>query len=137
MGYDLIPRNKKTSPIRGNIFSWPIILNETGACYLFNYGDNSARPGTYVYDSSRGPGSPVSNDGFNVTSLEARMLAKLFRGYIFVKRAIREDWEKRTEEEKTLLLSFNKKSRPPSEEFIKKIESLADFCEHSGGFRIR
>lgn len=137
MGYDLIPKNKEVDSPCGMIFTWPMILNETGACYLFGYGENTANPGFYVYNGSRGPGSPVSNDGFKVTPLESKIMAKLFRGYVFVKRSIAEEWEKKTEEEKNLILSFNKMAKPPSEEFINKIEILADFCEKSGGFRIR
>ena len=136
MGYDLRPKNKEAGSPSGMLFTWPIILNETGACYLFGYGNNTVNPGTYVYNGSRKPGSPVSNDGFKVTPSEAKAMAKLFRGYVFVKKAIREEWEKMTEEEKKLILSFDTKNEPPSEEFLNKIESLADFCEQSGGFRI-
>lgn len=137
MGYDLMPKNKDAGSPRGMAFTWPMILNETGACYLFGYGDNTANPGFYVYNGSRRPGSPVSNDGFKVTPSEAKAMAKLFRGYVFVKRAIREEWEKKTEEEKEILLSVNKRAAPPGEEFINKVEGLIDFCEQSGGFRIR
>ena len=74
---------------------------------------------------------------FKVTPSEAKAMAKLFRGYVSVKRAIREEWEKKTEEEKEILLSVNKRAAPPGEEFINKVEGLIDFCEQSGGFRIR
>lgn len=136
MGYDLTPKNENAGSPRGMIFTWPIILNETGACYLFGYGENTARAGFYVYNGSRGPGSPVSNDGFKVTASEAKIMAKLFKGYVFVKRAIREEWEKISEDERNMLLSINKKASPPSSDFIDKVESLIDFCEKSGGFTI-
>lgn len=137
MGYDLIPKNKEADCQSGMIFTWPQILNETGACYLFGYGTNTANPGFYIYNGSRGFGSPVSNDGFKVSPSESKIMAKLFRGYVFVKRAIREEWEKKTPEEKSVILSFDKKAEPPCESFINKVESLANFCEKSGGFRIR
>ena len=38
MGYDLIPINKGIYSKSGMIFTWPTILEETGAGYLFNYG---------------------------------------------------------------------------------------------------
>lgn len=136
MGYDLRPKNKEVPEQRGMIFTWPIILQETGAGYLLGYGDNTSSPGMYVYNGSRGPGSPVSNDGFKVTASEAKVMAKLFRGYVFVKRCIREEWEKKTEEEKAMILAILKNAKPPSEEFLNKVESLIDFCEKSGGFRI-
>ena len=90
-----------------------------------------------VYNGSRGPGSPVSNDGFKVTASEAKVMAKLFRGDVFVKRFIRAEWDKKTEDEKNRILSYKTCKEPPSKEFIDKVESLAEFCEKSGGFRIK
>lgn len=137
MGYSLMPKNKDAGCPKGMILTWPQILNETGVCYLFGYGDNTISLGTYIYDESRGPGSPVSNDGFKVTSSEAKIMAKMFRGYVFVKRAIREEWNKKTEEEKKIMMAINVGLVPPSEDFINKIESLIGFCEKSGGFTIK
>lgn len=45
MGYDLIPKKKGVDCKSGMIFTWPVILNETGACYLFGYGDHTFSPG--------------------------------------------------------------------------------------------
>lgn len=53
MGYSLIPKNKKAGCPKGMIFTWPQILNETGACYLFGYGDSTAGPGMYIYEIPR------------------------------------------------------------------------------------
>ena len=136
MGYDLIPKNKKAGSPRGMFVTWPVILQETGACYLFGYGQNTARPGYYVYDGTRGPGSPVSNDGFKVSPSEAKVMAKLFRGYVSVKRSILKDWEAMSEDEREFLKRLDKNAAPPCEEFINKIESLIEFCEQSHGFRI-
>ncbi len=113
-----------------------MILNETGAGYLFGYGDNTVKPGFYIYNGKRGPGSPVSNDGFKVSASEAKAMAKLFRGYAHVKRAIREEGEILNSEERAIYSKFKWYKEPPSEEFIKKVEELAEFCEKSGGFRI-
>jgi hypothetical protein len=136
MGYDLKPKNRCAGFPRGMIFTWSVILNETGACYLFGYGENTARPGFYIYNDSRGPGSPVSNDGFKVSASEARIMAKLFKGYVFVKREIRKEWEEMSEYKKNMFLSIDKNASPPSSEFIDKVESLIEFCEKSGGFTI-
>ena len=38
MGYTLVPRNKKVDDIDIGAFSWPIVLQETGAGYLLGYG---------------------------------------------------------------------------------------------------
>lgn len=63
-------------------------------------------------------------------------MAKLFRGYVHVKRAIREEGEKMNSEEKAVYSKFNWYKEPPCEEFIKKVEELAEFCEKNKGFRI-
>lgn len=80
------------------IFTWPVILNETGACYLFGYGDHTFSPGKYIYVGSRKDGSPVSNDGFEVTKEEACIMARLFRGYVSVKRELKEEWDQLSEQ---------------------------------------
>lgn len=136
MGYDLIPVNKEAGSPSGMISTWPQILNETGACYLFGYGNNTMKAGFYIYNRERGPGSPVSNDGFKVSSSEAKAMAKLFRGYVHVKRAIREEGEKMDSEEKAVYSKFSWYKEPPCEAFIKKVEELAEFCEKSKGFII-
>lgn len=90
-----------------------------------------------IYDGSRNDGSPVSNDGFSVSKEEALIMARLFRGYVFVKRGLRKEWDKKTESEKVVIMSrFGKMSEPPSEEFLQKVESMAEFCEQSEGFNI-
>ena len=57
MGYDLIPKKKGVDCKSGMIFTWPVILNETGACYLFGYGDHTFSPGKYIYVGSRKEGA--------------------------------------------------------------------------------
>lgn len=137
MGYDLLPKNKDVDSKHGMIFTWPVILNETGACYLFGYGDHTFSPGKYIYDGSRKDGSPVSNDGFEVTKEEACIMARLFRGYVSVKRALREEWDQLSEAGQIKIKSMlGEKAEPPAEEFLHKIEMLADFCEQSEGFNI-
>ena len=137
MGYDLIPKKKGVDCKNGMIFTWPVILNETGACYLFGYGDHTFSPGKYIYDGSRKDGSPVSNDGFEVTKEEACIMARLFRGYVSVKRELKEEWDQLSEQGQIKIKSMlGEKAEPPAEEFLHKIEMLADFCEQSEGFNI-
>ncbi len=137
MAYDLIPKKKGVDSKVGTLFTWPLILNETGACYLFKYGTNTFHPPMYVYDGSRSDGSPVTNDGFEVSAEEALVMARLFRGYVFVKRGLREEWDKMSEKEQVMLKSrLGEKTEPPEEVFLKKIEDLAEFCFQSGGFNI-
>lgn len=137
MGYDLIPKKKGVDCKSGMIFTWPVILNETGACYLFGYGDHTFSPGKYIYAGSRKDGSPVSNDGFEVTKEEACIMARLFRGYVSVKRVLKEEWDQLSEQGQIKIKSMlGEKAEPPAEEFLHKIEMLADFCEQSEGFNI-
>ena len=137
MGYDLIPKKKGVDCKSGMIFTWPVILNETGACYLFGYGDHTFSLGKYIYDGSRKDGSPVSNDGFEVIKEDAIIMARLFRGYVSVKRALREEWDKKPENEQVMIKSvLGEKAEPPAEEFLQKVENLSEFCEQSEGFNI-
>lgn len=59
MGYDLTAKNKKVEGISIGAFSWPIILQETGAGYVIGYGAGRT-PARYVYQNGNS-GSPVSN----------------------------------------------------------------------------
>lgn len=137
MGYDLIPKKEGADCKCGMIFTWPIILQETGAGYLFGYGMSTFEPGRYVYDGSRKDGSPVSNDGFEVIKEDAIIMARLFRGYVSVKRALREEWDKKTENEQVMIKNvLREKAEPPAEEFLQEVENLAEFCEQSEGFNI-
>ena len=137
MGYDLMAKNKSVDPKIGMIITWPMMLNETGACYLLGYGDISFKAGHYIYDGSRNDGSPVSNDGFEVSKEEAMIMARLFRGYVKVKREILKEWEAMTEEEKKVIRSImGEHVVPPGSDFINKVEEMADFLENSDGFNI-
>ena len=137
MGYDLIPKKEEINSKSGMILTWPVILQKTGAGYLFGYGMNTFDPGKYIYNGSRPDGSPVSNDGFEVSKEEALIMAKLFRGYVFVKRELRKEWDKKPEKELVWLKSLlGNKVEPPAEVFLQKVEELAEFCEQSEGFNI-
>lgn len=35
MGYDLMPKNKEAGSPHGMLFTWPLILNETGCLLSF------------------------------------------------------------------------------------------------------
>lgn len=142
MSYDLYPRNKNVDDISFGIFSWPIILHETGMGYVLGFG-NAKNPGQYIYSSGK-KGSPLSNDGYKVTSKEAKAMALVARGYVSVKKFINKEWEELSESERKLhkeiksivdnRLIYNQQT---SNEFLSKIELFADFAEKSGGFCIR
>jgi len=86
MGYLLKPKNKKVESINVGAFSWPIILQETGAGYVLGYGAGRA-PASYVYQDGN-KGSPASNDGYKVNGTEAKAMASVLRGYATVQRFV-------------------------------------------------
>lgn len=142
MGYDLYANNKKTNSISIGAFSWPFILQETGAGYVLGYGEGRT-PGSYIYQKRGNHGSPVSNDGYKVTSTEAKMMAQVMRGYISVQRFINKEWnelpEDQREIQKTAEFSPGKLTYKQGvhEDRLKQIEQIAEFLEKSKGFKIR
>ena len=107
--------------------------------YVLNYGAAKS-PGQYVYEGGK-KGSPVSNDGFKVTATEAKMMARIARGYIFVKSFVNEEWSRLSEDGRELHRNASYENRriytpEVSEEFLQKILKFADFAEKSKGFRI-
>lgn len=139
MGYTLVPRNKKVDDIYIGAFTWPIVLQETGAGYILGYGAGML-PATYVYQTGR-QGSPVSNDGYKVTANEARAMGKITRGYISVKEFINKEWDSLAIEDRKLKEQWNEKCKIyqgyTGEKFIKLLKRFADFAETCGGFRIK
>lgn len=140
--YTLKPksRSKKVKAISVGAFTWPIILQVTGAGYVLGYGAGRT-PGSYVYKDGN-IGSPSSNDGYTVTSEEAVMMAKVLHGYISVQRFVNKEWDAMPTDEKERLLNI---TIPDSgklyrgyvvEERLKQYENIANFCELSKGFSI-
>ncbi|EPL7677462.1 hypothetical protein RG089_000597 [Elizabethkingia anophelis] len=144
MGYDLIAKKKDAEDLSIGAFSWPHMLQETGMGYVLGYGANF-KPGTYVYQSGR-KGSPSSNDGYRVTSFEAKAMAAVARGYVSVNRFINKQYEEMPEDERkgyeNALYHGDEGIvrklylQPVSEDYLKKLEKFADFAEKSGGFEI-
>ena len=141
MSYDLSPRNKKVKEVRVGAFSWPMILQETGAGYILGYGEGRS-PASYVYRPDSRGASPVSNDGYRVSALEAAGMAACFRGYVSVNRFINKEWEAMPETER----EYNKNYKTHDgktlykqgmhEDRLKQMEDIADFFEKSQGFKI-
>jgi len=142
MGYDLKPTNKKIESISFGAFFWPIILQETGMGYVIGYGEGR-EPATYVYRTGN-KGSPASNDGFNVSSTEAKAMAMVARGFVLVQRFIAKSWEEIPEQERERQKAIkNHDGTKPlyktawHEDRLKLIEKFAEFAEQSKGFSIR
>jgi hypothetical protein len=142
MGYDLMPFNKELKSFSPGIFTWPIMLKDTGMGYILGYGEGRI-PGTYVYIDGNN-GSPTSNDGYKVSATEAKMMAKVGRGYLIVQRHVNKQWDEidpeiRRIEENAKSLDDGKPlyRKYVHEDYLKKIEAFCDFAEKSKGFKIR
>jgi hypothetical protein len=141
MSYDLFPVNKNLDPFVFGSFSWPVMLQETGSGCLIGYGETRV-PGMFVYQPDKKGASPMSNDGYKITSRQAKIMAELCRGYLSVQKYLKEEWENISPEDKER--EWNLKmdgkylyKRPIREDFLKKIELFIDFAENSKGFKIK
>jgi hypothetical protein len=141
MGYDLVPKNKAVKGISFGAFWWPIMLQETGMGYVLGYGAGRT-PASYVYIPDKRGASPVSNDGYSVSSKEASMMAAIARGFVSVNRFIQKEWDVIPEDQKTTDWEYKTHegkllyNRPWHEDRLKQIEAFADFAEKSKGFKI-
>lgn len=141
MGYDLVPKSKDVEEISIGAFSWPIILQETGMGYVLGYGEGRS-PGQYVYIPDKRGASPASNDGYFVTSSEAKMMAAVGRGFVSVQRFINNEWDAMPEDQRkrdleAKLIDGRKLYKQPwHEDRLKQIEQFCDFAEKSKGFKI-
>lgn len=140
MGYDLIANKKNVESISFGAFSWPIMLQDTGAGYIIGYGAGLT-PGTYVYQPRGNGGSPVSNDGYKITAKEASSMALCVYGYLSVSKFINAEWDKMPADQKEERLRWNKHDKiytePIGQKFIDNLERFAEFLSKCGGFKIR
>jgi hypothetical protein len=112
--FDLTAKKKEVNEARFSWFFWRQILEKTGAGYVLGVGFFDDDPGKYVYNAyPDNTGSPLSNDGYEVTDFEAKCMAACCRGYVSVRRFMGED-----------------------NVMLKEIERFAGFAECSEGFRI-
>lgn len=141
MGYDLYPNNKEINGISIGALSWPMYLQETGMGYVLGYG-TGFKPGSYVYSQGNN-GSPVSNDGYRVTATEAKMMAKVARGYVAVQRFVNKEWEALPEAELKYYENAKSLGEQPlyrgkmHEDHLVWLEKFADWAEKSKGFNIK
>ncbi len=141
MSYDLHASKKDVQSIRVGAFSWPMYLQESGAGYVVGYGAG-LRPATYVYQSGK-KGSPVSNDGYYVTSKEAKIMAVVIDGYLSVQKFMRLEFDALPEEkvkemeEANTKFSWKTYNLPIATKHLDKLEEISKFMKESGGFRIK
>lgn len=141
MSYDLIPRNKNIQGITVGAFSWQMYLQDSGAGFVIGYGKGLI-PTTYVYQPRKKPGSPVSNDGYYVTSSQAKMMSIVIDGFISVHRFIRKEIDSLPQERVKEMeqanerLSWKTYNIPYPTSHLDKLEAISKFLKNSKGFYI-
>lgn len=139
MGYDLKPRNKNLEWFSMGAFSWSWMLN-AGVGLVIGTG-NAIEPAQYSYVPDKKGASPQSNDGYYVTSKEAKTMAIVARGLVRVERFKADQWGKYSPEMQKEMQGWNGKYKtynmPVRSDFIDKAEKFADWAEKSGGFWIK
>jgi hypothetical protein len=128
MGYDLVPNNKKSKDFHMGAFSYTILLE---ACnYLFPFLIlTPAWICAFEADERMGCGAYpliLSNDGFQVTEEEAKIMARMVRNYVAIQQVLYKDENAAQTCNITIIRS----------DFIKKFKQFADWAEESKGFKI-
>lgn len=129
MSYTLRAKNKEVEDFDIGWVSWMGLLRDTGAGFAIYYGQGIFAGSYYYVDGNCG--SPMSNDGYKVSSRESKIMATCVKGYIFIAKAI----NKEIEEKRERLDSFELSKEIPIST-IQKFEKFAEFAEKSKGFRI-
>jgi hypothetical protein len=152
MGYDFRAKNADAGDFHLGAFSFPVLLEACG--YLFSSihrGGQWYR--TFGTDPRMGDSYPLilSNDGFEVTEEEAKIMARIARNFVAIQRTLPDENTgsgiasrpsfKRDDVVKLLAHAMYDvkpgpwpiKIRP---DFVDKFEKFADWMEKSGGFEI-
>lgn len=154
MGYDLAAKNEETGDFHFGAFSFPILLEacgylwpcvQGGSQWFCAFGVDPRMPEGDDYPRL------LSNDGFEVTDEEAKIMARIARNFVAVQRRLPDDNKPQDARGKAefkrddLVALMNKAmfggSTEPwpvkiREDFTDKFEKFADWAEKSGGFAI-
>ncbi len=132
MGYDLKPRNKNIDEFCFGSFSWGWLMQSgVGLAIGITRG---LRTFSYYYTPDKKGRDPNCNDGYYVTSKQAKLMSVLCNSIVSGERKIAIDWESIPENEKKYL--EDKGSAPVREDFVDKAERFAEWAKKCGGFWI-
>lgn len=138
MGFDLKPRNKELEWLTIGAFSWPWML-DAGLGLVLGTG-KAIKPAEYSYIPDKKGASPQSNDGYYVTSKQAKIMSVVAKGLVQVERFKSKQWNDLTAETQQDMREMNDKYKiynlPVREDFIDKVEKFAEWSKKSGGFWI-
>jgi hypothetical protein len=138
MGYDFAPRKKEVPGFYMGAFSWPVLLSHCGHAIGYCEG---IRPGTYYFRPDKKGYSPCNNDGYQISSKDAKELAKRIREFLDSNKTLRKEWDGYDEQTQKQMQQAHEKEKLYNipilnDELLAKWEAFADFAEKSGGFRI-
>jgi len=135
MGYDFVPRNKDLEAFYLGAFSWPWML-DAGLGLVIGTGP-ATKPGSYIFHPDEKGRSPRNNDGYRVSASDAKKMADIAEGIVFVERYIGEEWAELSEDQR---LSWERRGdlyrKPIRKDFLDKAEQFAVWARQSKGFRI-
>jgi hypothetical protein len=152
MGYDLTPRDESAGPFRFGAYTWPIVLEACG--YLWPMAYRTPRWYCAFDADPRFQGldypPPLGNWGFEVTTIEALIIARVARNFVAVQRSLPEANRSRgalcrelaTAEDLTRFVAMGGDVPPGPwpvkirDDLTDHIEAFAAWAEASGGFRI-
>jgi len=144
MSIDLIPKKRNIDSFRISGIGWPMLLNKTRMGYVIGYGCG-VEPLECSYTPQANHGSPISNDGYVVTNLEAKAMSLVLDGYMKEQKFLQTEWNKMTIN-KRLYKEHCKNCRGEplynqpvkwEEDTFNFLEELSVFMYNSGGFKIR
>jgi len=140
MGYNLIPRNKKLNKFYFESFSFDWML-DAGVGLVLGTG-KSIEPASFRYIPDKKGRCPRYNDGFYVTSKQAKIMSVVAKGLVSVERGKWDEWNCLSEEKQKSMKEANNQYLhlyilPVREEFIEKVEKFTEWAEKSSGFKIK
>lgn len=136
MGMDLSPRNKSAGKFHWCAFGWSWMLAEGVGLPVGHFPGLS--PGEFIYLDRPDGRSLGYNDGARVSAKEAKEMAKVSRWIVAKQRAMQQQFDRRSEEEREAMREdrFKLFTLPVRSDWVDHLEKFADWAEKSGGFRV-
>lgn len=136
MGMDLSPRNKAAGNFHWGAFGWSWMLAEGVGLPVGHFPGLS--PGEFIYLDRPDGRSLGYNDGARVSAKEAKEMAKVSRWIVAKQRAMQQQFESRSEQQREAMREDKYKlyTLPVRTDWVDQLEKFADWAEKSGGFRV-
>jgi len=136
MGMELHARNKAAGQFHWGAFGWSWMLGEGVGLPVGHF--HGLSPGEFIY-LDRPDGRCLGyNDGAKVSAKEAKDMAKVSRWVVAKQRAMRQQLERRSQQERDDMAEdkYRLYTLPVRADWVDQLEKFADWAEKSGGFRV-